>query len=199
MRRTAIIGLALTLALALVTVPAAAQPKSPRGESATQVGGGFGKWIRIDYSRPILRGRQGIFGEGESYGKKVYAGAPVWRAGADMSTRLNTQADLKFGETTVPAGEYSLFIDLKSATEWELIISNHEAQARYDPNDKEAIWGAYGYDPAHDLLRVPMQIGSLEVSVDQLIWTFGNVTENGGDLTLVWDQTTATAPFAVAE
>ncbi len=201
MKNTAILGLVLLVTLALVATPALAQPKSPRGKAATQTGEGYAKWVTVDYSRPILRGRQGILGEGENYGTKVNAGAPVWRAGADMSTRLKSEVNLKFGETTVPAGEYSLFVDLKSATEWDLIVSNHKAQERYNPNDKEAIWGAYGYDAANDVLRVPMQVAPLAdgLSIDQLTWLFGNVSETGGGLTLVWDNTVGTAAFSVAE
>ncbi len=201
MKKTAILGLVLLVTLALVATPALAQPKSPRGKAATQTGAGYAKWVTVDYSRPILRGRQGILGKGENYGMKVNAGAPVWRAGADMSTRLKSDVDLQFGETTVPAGEYSLFVDLKSPTEWHLIVSSHEAQERYNPNDKEAIWGAYGYDAANDVVRVPMQVAPLDdgLSIDQLTWLFGNVSEAGGGLTLVWDNTVGTAPFSVVE
>jgi hypothetical protein len=199
MRRTTVIALTIALVLALLSLPATAQPRSPRGQAATQTGAGFAKWVSVDYSRPILRGRTGIFGDGEAYGQKVNAGAPVWRAGADMSTRLKTEVDLVLGGTTLPAGEYSLFIELKSATEWNLIVSNHKAQERYNPDDKEAIWGAYGYDASNDVLRMPMQVGALANSIDELTYVFSDVTEAGGALVLVWENTIGTAPFAVAE
>ena len=38
-------------------------------------------------------------------------------AGANKSPRLMTEVPLMFGKTTVPPGEYSLFIDLK-LPEW---------------------------------------------------------------------------------
>lgn len=199
MRRTTVIALTIALVLALLSLPATAQPRSPRGQAATQTGAGFAKWVSVDYSRPILRGRTGIFGDGEAYGQKVNAGAPVWRAGADMSTRLKTEVDLVLGGTTLPAGEYSLFIELKSATEWNLIVSNHKAQERYNPDDKEAIWGAYGYDALNDVLRMPMQVGALANSIDELTYVFSDVTEAGGALVLVWENTIGTVPFAVAE
>ena len=199
MPRTTVIALTIALVLALISLPATAQPRSPRGQAATQTGAGFAKWVSVDYSRPILRGRTGIFGDGEAYGQKVNAGAPVWRAGADMSTRLKTEVDLVLGRTTLPAGEYSLFIELKSATEWNLIVSNHKAQERYNPDDKEAIWGAYGYDASNDVLRMPMQVGALANSIDELTYVFSDVTEAGGALALVWENTIGTAPFAVAE
>jgi hypothetical protein len=69
--------------------------------------------------RPLQRGRD-LFGSGANYGKAAndvgtptFPAPPVWRAGANVSTRLRTEVPLLLGKTTVPAGEYSLFIDLK--------------------------------------------------------------------------------------
>jgi hypothetical protein len=83
-------------------------PASPRGMSAAQVGGSWvtkggrdeytgGKWVTIDYGRPILRGRVDIFGAGAAYGKTVTGDAAIWRAGANETTRLMTEAPLVFG------------------------------------------------------------------------------------------------------
>jgi hypothetical protein len=170
------------------------RPKSPRGQAATQIGE---HWISVDYGRPILRGRTGIFGEGDDYGKKVNAGGPVWRAGANQSTRLSTDVALKFGDQTLPAGEYSVFIELKSATEWHLILSNWGAQQQYNRDDKENLWGAYGYTADKDVVRVPMQVQKIDISVDQLTFGFVNGTAQGGALALWWDDTMAWAPFSL--
>src|SRR5262244_768327 len=115
--------LAQTAAPTAAATPAApAAPRrsaSPPGTAATQVGGKWsaadanseprysgGKWIEITYSRPILRGRADIFGNGADYGKKVLAGAPVWRAGANQTTRLKTEVPLMMGGKKMDAGEY---------------------------------------------------------------------------------------------
>jgi len=124
MRKTVAMCLASALVLAALTTPAVAQ-LSPTGKAATHVGAGYDKWIEITYSRPILRGRRGILTEGDSYGQSVNAGATVWRAGADVSTRFRTEVDLMFGTNKLDAGEYSLFIELKGPDSWELIVSNH--------------------------------------------------------------------------
>jgi len=65
-----------------------------------------------------------------------------------------------FGEKSVAPGEYSLFVDLKSPREWTLIISSWAAQAKFNPQDKDALWGAYGYTPDKDVARVPMTVGA---------------------------------------
>lgn len=205
--------LKLSLALALLAAPGLfaqnSRPASPPGHAATQVGGEWkevdgrqryvdGKWIEVSYSRPILRQRENIFGAGEDYGQRVNAGAPVWRLGANQSTRLNTEVDLKIGDQTVPAGEYSLFTDLKDGA-WTLIVSNWAAQQQYDRDNKEALWGAYGYTPDKDVARVKMEVESTEHQIDQLTIGFSDVSKGGGTLYVVWDHTLAYVPFSVAE
>src|SRR5688572_32071785 len=87
---------ALVLGSVLSGVIAAQEerPASPPGTASTQIGE---NWIDITYGRPILRGRQGIFGSGAEYGKKLNAGGPVWRAGANATTRIKTGMDLEIG------------------------------------------------------------------------------------------------------
>ena len=176
----------------------AQQIASPRGEAATQLGDyQSGQWIVVDYGRPILRGRSGIFGEGESRGAGVTGGAPVWRAGANKSTRLLTEADLQFGDQTLPAGEYSLFVELSEATT-TLIISSHEAkESGRDSGD--GLWGSYNYTDDKDVVRMEMSVEEADRSLDQFTIGFVDVTETGGTLTLMWDTTVMLAPFSVAQ
>ena len=182
------------------------RPASPAGTAATEVGGHFvkqgdeqvyegGKWIEITSGRPIKRGRS-LWGTGADYGKDLNAGAPVWRAGANVSTRLKTEVPLVINNKTVAPGEYSLFIDLKPAN-WTLIVSNWKAQARPDANDKQALWGSYDYTPDKDVVRAPMTIGMLTVAVDQLTWEFVDMTDSGGKIAILWDKNLATVPFKI--
>src|SRR2546427_11276794 len=134
--------LTAAFAAAQTAVPTAAptpsaprRAASPAGTAATQIGGSSGKWIEIVYSRPILRGRTEIFGKGADYGKKVNGGAPVWRAGANQTTRLKTEVPLEISGKKLAPGEYSLFVDLKEGG-WTLIVSTQPYQEKYDPNDK---------------------------------------------------------------
>ena len=191
--RTVNFVLFLVVLLAVADV-AQAQPASPPGNAATQIGD---TWITVKYSRPILRGRTNIFGEGESYGNSVNANAPVWRAGANVSTRLKTTADLKFGDHTLPAGEYSVFVELK-ADGWTLIFSNHTAKDNFcDSGD--GLWGAYGYTADQDVFRVAMTVSQIPPSYDQFTIAFINVTDSGGTLAMTWENTQAVAPFTVAQ
>jgi len=205
--------LALTAFLALLAGAGLAQekrPLSPSGSAAAQVLGHWvksdkptyavgnnkyegGKWIDVTYGRPLKRGRD-IFGSGADYGKGTLLGAPIWRAGANVSTRLKSEVPLRIGGKTVPAGEYSLFIDLKENA-WTLVVSSWPAQQTYDANNKDALWGSYGYTPDRDVVRVPMKLETLPHSVEQLTWTFADMTATGGSLGIFWDKTLAWVPF----
>jgi hypothetical protein len=184
---------------------------SPPGTSTTMVGGQWtknaegnstyegGKWIEVTYSRPMLRQRDNIFGAGAEYGKFVNAGAPVWRVGANQTTRFKTEGPLVFDGKTLPAGEYSMFVDLKPGA-WTLIFSNWPAQKEFNPDDKTALFGADGYTPDKDVLRARMQVdANASTRIDQLTIFFSDVAQNSGKLAIAWDTTTATVPFKVGK
>lgn len=199
----------LTLLLAVLilgTDYALAQdrPASPRGQAYAQVGGEYegrsyegGGWIEVDYGRPLLRGRTDMFGSGESYGQKLYAGAPVWRAGANQSTRFMTEVPLSFGGETLPAGEYSMFVELNSPSSWTLIFSSYEAK-NSGREESDGLWGSYGYTDDKDVLRTTMMVQQAEMSLDQFTIFFMNVDGDSGTLTMMWDKSMAMAPFTVA-
>ncbi len=182
---------------------------SPQGQASIQVGGRWektaeggqayrdGKWIVVDYGRPLLRGRADIFGAGADYGKTVNAGAPVWRAGANNTTRLTTQVPLQIGDKTLAPGVYNVFVDLKPGN-WTLVMSNQPVQEKFDPNDKVRLSGASNYDPKFDLLRVPMTVRPGDASVEQFTINFTNVTAAGATMTMAWDKTVAAIDLKVA-
>jgi len=207
-------------------------PASPPGQVAAQVGGKWtvakegaeprytgGKWIVIDYGRPILRGRKAIFGTPAkatsatkkaapkaetktaataplAYGEQVNSGAPVWRAGANVTTRLRTEVPLVFGGKTLEAGEYSMFVDLDNG-KWTLIFSNQPYQQKYDPNNKTDTWGSFNYDPKFDVLRAPMTVRTGTESIEQFTIQFVDMTDAGGTLEMLWQKTVAAVAFKV--
>ena len=116
----AVLVASATLALEAQTIPAVRLPPSPPGQSAVQLGGRWektadapryvdGKWVVVDYGRPLLRGRTNIFGASAEYGKVVSDGSPVWRMGANDSTQLTTQVSLSIGGKTLKPGVYNAF------------------------------------------------------------------------------------------
>jgi len=195
----------LTIAALAAASALSAQPRriaSPAGVSATEVLGRYderegyvgGKWLEIRYGRPIKRGRN-LFGAAD-YAEALNDGAPVWRAGANVSTRLNIEVPIVLGGRTIPVGEYSLFIDLQPKA-WTLIVSSWAAQTTYDEKNKSALFGAYDYTPDKDVVRVPMKRETLPYSFDQLSWQFLDMTDKGGKLALLWDREIASVSFEI--
>ena len=208
-----LIGATATVAILLAALSVAqdGRPMSPRGTASAQVlgtwvkadrsfavGGGKyegGKWIDISYGRPLKRGRE-IFGSGSDYGKALLIGAPIWRAGADVTTRLKTEVPLIVNSKTIAAGEYSLFVDLKE-NNWTFVVSTWPAQEKYDPNNKQALWGSYDYTPDKDVVRAPMKIETLPHSREQLTWEFLDMSANSGTIAVSWDKTLGSVAFRV--
>ena len=183
------------------------RPASPAGSTVAQVGGKYvpgaegpvyqgGKWIEITAGRPLKRGREPFGGTSSNYGKIANPDAPVWRAGANVTTQLKTEVPLVINNKTVPPGTYTMFIDLKP-NNWTLIVSKWEAQTRYDPGNKAQLWGAYEYTPDKDVVRAPMAVATLPFAVEQLTWAFTDMTEAGGKITIMWDKAVASVPFKV--
>ncbi|MBL8135949.1 MAG: DUF2911 domain-containing protein [Acidobacteria bacterium] len=200
---------AVVVSLDAQTVPEIKLPPSPQGQASVQVGGRWektptggqryvdGKWIVVDYGRPLLRGRASIFGAGADYGKTISDGSPVWRMGANDTTRLTTQAPLSIGGKTLAPGVYNAFAELKAGA-WTLVLSTQPRQPKYDPNDKVLLYGSYNYDPKFDVLRAPMTVRQGSDSVEQLTIGFVNVTAAGATLSVAWEKAVATIDLRVA-
>jgi hypothetical protein len=211
LRKVSILGITLLLAGAVAASAQDRKPLSPPGTASAMVGGKWGapdkdgerqysggKWLEVTYSRPMLRGRTDVFGKGADYGKAVNGGAPVWRAGANQTTKLKTEVPLMIGAKEIAPGTYDVFVELKESG-WTLILSTQPTQEKYDSNEKTKIWGAYGYDAKFDVVRVPMTMKTPAVAIDQFTIGFVDMSDAGGKLAMAWDKTAALVPFTIGK
>jgi Protein of unknown function (DUF2911) len=215
-RRMIVRGMATAVTIlatvAVLLAQTGGRPMSPDGTAQAQLLGAWtkgerpaftlgretyqgGKWIEITYGRPLKRGRD-LWGSGADYGKAALVGTPIWRAGANVSTRLKTDVPLVVNGKTIAPGEYSLFIDLKEKN-WTFVVSSWPAAAKYDPSNKDALWGSYFYTPDKDIVRAPMRLDTLPRVHEQLTWEFVDMSDAGGALAITWGNTLASVAFKV--
>ena len=114
----------------------------------------------------------------------------------NQTTRFKTEVPLVVAGKTLPAGEYSLFVDLKPGA-WTFVLSTEPFQQKYDANNKTDTWGSDNYDPKFDVVRVPMKTTIGTLSVEQFTIGFVDMTQLGGTLAMWWDKTMATVAFTV--
>lgn len=142
-----------------------------------------GDRVTIVYGRPYTKNPR----TGEE--RKIWGGlvpyGRVWRLGADESTLLITQKPLAFGDTTVPAGAYSLYMLPEENGASKLIINKQIGQ-----------WGTQ-YDEGQDLARVDMKKETFEKNVPQLTMAITKNPEGGGILKVMWETTQYSIPFTV--
>ena len=148
-------------------------------QTATWTSGG--KTVTIKYNAPSVKGRK-IFGDGGLVMKDP--GAPVWRAGANAATALHTDADLTIGDLSVPAGDYTLFVNVKDENAWDLIVSKETKQ-----------WGL-AYKPANDLGRVKMKMSKPAAPVEMLKYS---ITGDGKKavMQIEWENHVAAVPMSM--
>jgi len=162
--------------IALFPLSVSILAQSPGAEATATIGG---KALKLKYSSPSVRNRQ-IFGDGGVVSKdSTY---PVWRAGANAATTLQTDANLDIGGLNVPAGTYSLYVLVKDPDNWKLIVNKQTGQ------------GGDTYAADMDLGRVDMKMEKPKAPVESLKYT---ITTSGatGRIQLEWDNHIASVPI----
>lgn len=132
--------------------------------------------IKVVYSRPSKKDRT-IFGELVAYNKP-------WRAGANEATDILLFEDIKWGETPVKAGRYSLFI-IPSESSWEVILSS-----------QLDTWGSYTYDEKLNVASVTVPVKESKDVIEQFSITLYEKANNVAHLKMGWDKTTVEVPIS---
>jgi hypothetical protein len=139
--------------------------------------------VMIIYGRPYSKDPKSgevrkIWGGLVPYGK-------VWRTGSDEATLLITQKPIVIGETTIPAGAYTLFTLPQEDGTAKLIINKQVGQ-----------WGL-SYDEKQDLARVDLKKDAVETPVDQFTMAVGKNPSGGGMLKMMWENIQYSVAFTV--
>jgi hypothetical protein len=142
-----------------------------------------GNRVTVVYGRPFTKDPK----SGEA--RKIWGGlvpyGKVWRTGADEATLLITQKPIVFGDTTVPAGAYTLFTLPQEDGSAKLIINKQLGQ-----------WGLQ-YDEKQDQARIDLKKDALEKPLDQFAIAISKNPAGGGVLRLMWEDTQYSSAFTV--
>jgi hypothetical protein len=155
----------------MILFAASAFAQSPPARATATIAG---KSVSIQYSAPSVRGRK-IFGDGGLLSRDPTY--PIWRAGANAATTLKTEGALDVGGINVPAGAYTLYVDVKNPDQWELVVSKATGQ-----------WGLTYPGPSSDLGRAKMTMTIPPQPVEQLKYTITDKGNGVGELQLAWER-----------
>ena len=142
-----------------------------------------GDRVTIVYGRPYTKDPT----NGEQ--RKIWGGlvpfGEVWRTGADEATLLITEQPLTVGDTTIPAGAYTLYTLPEESGASKLIVNKQIGQ-----------WGT-SYDQKQDLARVDLKKEATDKPVDQFTMKVEKNPSGGGVLKMTWENTEYSLPFTV--
>lgn len=128
--------------------------------------------IRIDYSRPAVKGRK-------IWGSRLvpYKGRFPWRAGANENTVIEFANDVLVEGKLLKAGKYGLHMLPAKDSKWTVMFSKkHEA------------WGSFRYNKKEDALRVKVQPVSREYNQEFLLYQFTDLTSKSATVALDWEK-----------
>ncbi len=151
---------------------------SPPAQTSVTIGG---KALSIKYSAPSVKGRK-MFGDGGRISNDPTY--PVWRAGANSATAFHTDADLDIKGLHVPAGNYTIFVQV-TPEPWQLIINKQTGQ-----------WGL-SYKKDQDLGRVAMDVTKPSSPIETLKITLSETGAKAGTLQIEFENYVASVPFKV--
>lgn len=147
--------------------------------------------ITIKYSRPDVNGREGkVWGDGKlitnGFSTQSFvtnANTAPWRAGANETTTITFEHDVKVEGQAIKAGTYGLYMAVwpEKAT----IIFSNQADA----------WGSFFYEDKNDVLRVDVKPVALDKSVEYLKYEFIEHKEKYCVIALQWEK--LSIPFKV--
>lgn len=142
--------------------------------------------ITIEYSRPAVRGRH-VFGTQHDGQKGLVPYGRIWRVGANESTKIKVDSDMKILGNDLPKGTYALYA-FPEEDQWELVF--HKNIAHWGDGRKN-------YNSNEDLFRIKATPKSLPYHQENFLIMFDSITHNSVTLNLIWASTRVSIPFTV--
>lgn len=140
--------------------------------------------ITVEYSRPSARGRS-LFGNQSNGQPGLVPYGRIWRVGANESTKITFNTDVRIGGHNLLKGTYALYA-FPEEEEWEIVFHKNTTH-----------WGdgRTSYNPQEDAFRLPVKpVKSPEFQENFLI-SFDVIGHNGLNMIWKWGNTKISIPF----
>jgi hypothetical protein len=167
----------LSLALVAVCLVSQAQVKTPAASPAGSVSTVVGLTdIKIDYSRPRLKGRK-IFGEGSEFHEPF---GKIWRTGANDGTKITFSDDVTVEGVKVPAGQYLIYT-WPGASEWTVSLYK----------DLDLGGDTNSYDKTKEAANFKVKSEKLAEKIETLTFNIGDISDDNksAKIQLMWENT----------
>lgn len=169
--------LVIACILACTAASAEAQLRLPRPSQKNVVSQTIGTTdITVTYHRPGVKGRT-IWGELVPYGQP-------WRTGANEATQFVTNTDIQVQGKLLPAGTYAL-LTLPGKDQWTVVFSK-----------QKELWGASGYKPEEDALRVDVKPAAAS-HMEWMAITIDPTSATAAELGIHWEKLRVAVPIVV--
>ena len=129
--------------------------------------------VKLEYSRPSLRGRT-------AYGGLVPFGEK-WRTGANANSKITFGTDVTIEGKKLAKGTYAIFT-VPNKTDWEVIFYNDASN-----------WGLpEKWDDSKVALKTTVKTTALANKIETFTMSISNLSDfNSGYLNILWDNTAA--------
>ena len=139
--------------------------------------------IRVEYSRPAVRGRH-VFGPQKDGQQGLVPYGRIWRVGANESTKIIVDADMEVMGNQLPKGTYALYAFPEKET-WEIAFHTNTSH-----------WGdgRKNYNPKEDAFRIKAKPQTIPHHQENFLIAFDSITHNSAHLNLIWASTQVSIP-----
>jgi hypothetical protein len=163
----------LTLLIATASGTAAQEPDgvyriSQRASVSQNLGHAV---ISLEYSRPLGRGRDELFG-------KVVHWGELWTPGANEATVLEVSGEVTLNGHAVPEGRWSMWIIPSRVGPWELVL-----------DARDSLFHTQRPELTDEQIRFVVDVAEGAPHTEALTWTFPRIADDGGTLRMNWGST----------
>ena len=123
--------------------------------------------VIIEYSRPNVKGRE-LFVEVEEFGQ-------IWRTGANATTKITFEEDVKLEGKEVKKGTYGLY-SIPNKDKFTIMLTT----------DLTINGNVAKYDEAKEVVRFDVETQAMPIEIETFTIDIGDITDDGALISLMW-------------